>query len=165
MFSARVALSFLLVGGPVVAQQYTISTFAGGGLPVNVLATSASLGVPQGVAADEVGNVFFTIGNVFSASGITVLRVDAQTGMLTVVAGNGPAGFSGGNGPATSAQLGAQSNFPSGIAVDSAGNLYIADTSNNRIRKVSNGVITIARNSMAGMAPTQYQCVARMPYW
>ena len=67
--------------------------------------------------------------------------------MITTVAGNGTPGFSGDNGPATSAQL----NDPYGVAVDSAGNLYIADTDNNRIRKVSNGVITtVAGNGTPG---------------
>ncbi len=63
------------------------------------------------------------------------------TGQLTVVAGNGTPGFSGDDGLATNAQL----NQPAGIAVDLAGNLYIADTLNNRVRRVSHGVIaTIA---------------------
>ncbi len=69
--------------------------------------------------------------------------------MITTVAGNGTPGFSGDNGPATSAQL----YGPSAVAVDSAGNLYIADTVNNRIRKVSNGVITtVAGNGTAGFS-------------
>ena len=68
-------------------------------------------------------------------------------GVITTVAGNGTAGFSGDNGPAASAQL----SNPNGIAVDSAGNLYIADYGNNRIRKVSNGVITtVAGNGTYG---------------
>ena len=114
-------------------QTYTISTLAGGALPVNIPGTSASLGydVPQYIAADHAGNVFFVDQN-------TVLRLDAATGALTLVAGNGSMGFSGDNGPATSAQL----NNPHGVAVDSAGNLYIADYGNLRIRKVSGGVIT-----------------------
>ena len=61
-----------------------------------------------------------------------------SNGVITTVAGNGTAGFSGDNGPATSAQL----YTPIGVAVDSAGNLFIADIDNFRIRKVSNGVIT-----------------------
>src|ERR1039458_2432729 len=92
-------------------QTYTISTLAGGALPGNIPGTSASLGydVPQYIAADHAGNVFFVDQN-------TVLRLDAATGALTLVAGNGSMGFSGDNGPATSAQL----NNPHGVAVDSA---------------------------------------------
>ena len=125
-------------------QTYTISTFAGGGLPDSIPGTSASLGPPVSVAPDRAGNVFF-------ATQTTVLRLDAATGILTVVAGNGGPGFSGDNGPATSAQL----SGPWGVVVDSAGNLYLADTANNRIRKVSNGVITpvtAAVNSPSGIA-------------
>ncbi len=61
-----------------------------------------------------------------------------SNGMVTTAAGTGMQGYSGDNGPAASAQL----NAPHGVAVDAAGNLYIADTGNQRIRKVSNGVIT-----------------------
>jgi len=61
-----------------------------------------------------------------------------SNGVITTVAGNGTAGFSGDTGPAVSAELA----LPIGIAVDSAGNLYISDYGNNRIREVSNGVIT-----------------------
>ncbi len=81
-----------------------------------------------------------------------VLRLGAATGALILVAGNGTTGFSGDNGPATSAQLWQ----PAGVAVDSAGNLYIADTGNNRIRKVSNGVITtVAGNGTARLQRRQ----------
>ena len=69
--------------------------------------------------------------------------------MIATVAGNGACGFSGDNGPATSAQL----DFPMGVAVDSSGNLYIADTYDYRIRKVSNGVITtVAGNGTPGFS-------------
>jgi hypothetical protein len=87
-------------------ETYTISTFAGGGLPVNVPATTASLGpnVPQYIAADRAGNVFFAVQN-------SVLRLDAASGILTLVAGNGTPGFSGDNGPAISAQLA----YPAGV--------------------------------------------------
>ena len=117
-------------------QTYTISTFAGGGLPGNIPGTSASLYGPQAVAVDRAGNIFF-------GDGSDVLRLDAATGVLTLVAGNGTPGLSGDNGPATSAQL----HNPTGVAVDSAGNLYIADSGNNRIRKVSSGVITTVAGS------------------
>jgi uncharacterized protein (TIGR03437 family) len=113
-------------------QTYNISTFAGGALPLlNIPGTSASLTGAVGIAADPAGNVFFV-------NQLTVLRWDATTGVLTLVAGNGTPGFSGDNGPATSAQL----NDPMGVAVDSSGNLYIADGYNYRVRKVSGGVIT-----------------------
>ena len=64
-------------------QTYTISTFAGGALPVNIPGTSASLdlGVPQYIAADRAGNVCFV-------DQYAVLRLDATTGVLTLVAGN-----------------------------------------------------------------------------
>jgi uncharacterized protein (TIGR03437 family) len=131
----------LAVSSLASGQTYTISTFAGGGLPVNIPGTTASLS-PGHVAADPAGNLFFVDQN-------TVLRLDAATGILTQAAGNGTTGFSGDNGPATSAQL----YFPTGVAVDSAGNLYIADTDNNRIRKVSNGVITtVVGNGFGGFS-------------
>jgi uncharacterized protein (TIGR03437 family) len=122
-------------------QTYIMSTFAGGALPVNIPGTSASLGsAPQYVAADHAGNVYFANQN-------SVLRLDATLGVLTLVAGNGTPGFSGDNGPATSAQLA----NPQGVAVDSAGNLYIADTNNQCIREVANGVIaTVAGSGTPG---------------
>ncbi|HXP87708.1 MAG TPA: IPT/TIG domain-containing protein [Bryobacteraceae bacterium] len=133
-------LLIALTSCSVFGQTYTISTFAGGTLPVNIPGTSASLSGTQSVAMDAAGNVFFTSGN-------SVLRLDAQTGILTLAAGNGTAGFSGDNGPATNAQL----YNPNGVAVDSAGNLYIADAGNARIRRVSNGVITTVGNGAAGV--------------
>jgi uncharacterized protein (TIGR03437 family) len=112
-------------------QSYTISTFAGGPPQVNIPATSAALGAPNGVAADGSGNLYFSAQN-------SVLRLDLSTGLLTLVAGNGTTGYSGDGGPGASAQL----NNPMGVAVDAAGNVYIADTNNSVIRKVSQGMIT-----------------------
>src|SRR5450631_3258472 len=121
-------------------QTYTISTFAGGGLPANIPGRSASLYNPQGVTVDRSGNLFLSDYN-------DVLRLDAATGVLTLVAGNGTPGFSGDDGVAIDAQL----NLPQGVAVDSAGNLYIADAVNNRIRRVARGVITtVAGNGAPG---------------
>jgi hypothetical protein len=134
----------LVMSWSALGQTYTISTFAGGGLPVNITGTSASLGngVPQVLAADRAGSVFFVDQD-------TVLRLDATTGVLTLVAGNGTYGFSGDNGPATNAQL----NGPVGVTLDSAGDLYIADQGNNCIRKVSGGVITtVAGNGTLGFS-------------
>jgi uncharacterized protein (TIGR03437 family) len=118
-----------------------ITTVAGGGAEVgdNISALAASLNQPTGIAVDSAGNLYIADRNNYRIRKVS-------NGIITTVAGSGTAGFSGDNGPATSAKL----NLPSGIAVDSTGNLYIADVSNYRIRKVSNGVITtIAGNGKA----------------
>ena len=112
-----------------------ITTVAGNGLTGftgdNGPATSAQLYFPSGVTLDSIGNLYV-------ADTDRIRKV--SNGVITTVAGNGYTGFSGDNGPATSAQL---DLFPyGGIAVDSADNLYIADSNNYRIRKVSNGVMT-----------------------
>ncbi len=137
----KIALGVLIFAGLAVGQTWSISTFAGGGLPVNVAATSSSLAGPQAaMAVDTVGNLYFADGN-------TVLRLDISTGMLSLVAGNGTAGYSGDGGLATAAQL----NDPRGVAVDAAGNVYVASFADHVIRKVSGGVIsTIAGNGSAG---------------
>jgi sugar lactone lactonase YvrE len=88
--------------------------------------------IPAGIALDAASNLY-----IADAANQRVRKVSAN-GVITTVAGNGTIGFSGDNGPAVLAQM----NAPIGVAVDSAGNLYIADANNNRIRKVSNGVIT-----------------------
>jgi sugar lactone lactonase YvrE len=80
---------------------------------------------------------------------VDVCRIrKVSDGVITTVAGNGTCGFSGDDGPATNAQL----NAPYGIAVDSAGNLYIADGGNLRIRKVSDGVITTVAGGAGGFS-------------
>ena len=129
-----------LVGNlTVVAGDGSIGFSGDGGA-----ATSASLNVPVGVAVDSSGNVFFS-----DLSNYRVRRVDAATGIITTVAGNGTQGFGGDGGAATSASL----DRPFGLAVDSSGNLFIADTNNNRVRRVDamSGVITtVAGNGSAG---------------
>ena len=108
-----------------------IAGFSGDGGP----ATRASLNWPMGVAVDTHGNLFIADTNNFR-----IRRVDALSGNISTVAGNGSAGFSGDGGPATAASL----TFPSGVAVDGHGNLFIADTLNSCIRRVdaATGVIT-----------------------
>jgi uncharacterized protein (TIGR03437 family) len=114
----------------------TITTVAGNGIQGISAdggpATSASLIYPQGVAVDALGNLFI--------ADLWRIRKVSTSGIITTVAGNGYAGFSGDGGPATSAQF----LKAVGVAVDSSGNLFIADYDNNRIRKVSanSGIIT-----------------------
>jgi uncharacterized protein (TIGR03437 family) len=124
---------WLLAGSSLAfAQQYTLTTAAGGAPPPTpVTATNTSIGQPNRVTVDTQGNTYFSSGNaVFKIS---------SSGSLTAVAGNSRPGFSGDGGPALQAQL----NGPQGLAFDSNGNLYIADSVNNRVRMVSSaGVIT-----------------------
>jgi hypothetical protein len=96
-------------------------------------ATAAKLGLPADVLLDNAANVF-----IADTANNRVRKVTAN-GVITTVAGTGAAGSGGDNGPATNAQL----KLPAGLAIDSSGNLYIADTGNNRVRKVAtNGTIT-----------------------
>jgi len=142
----QLATTFILLSSAVFGQTYTISTLAGGALPINIPGPTASIGIVTGVAVDPSGNLFL-------AGESVVLRLDATTGALTLVAGNGTVGFSGDNGPATQAQLGSPSGTPLGVAVDAFGNLYIADAGNRRIRKVTNGIITtVAGNGTSGFS-------------
>ena len=131
----------------VDAQTGIITTVAGNGvgagtaggedycgyLTVGVKATTTSLCDPQSVAVDSEGNLYIVQGN-------RVLKVTASTGILSVFAGTGSYGYSGDGGPAVNAEL----DYSGGLAVDNAGNLYIADTDNCAIRKVtaSTGIIT-----------------------
>jgi len=102
-------------------------------------AIDAGLGFPIGEAIDAAGNLYFA-----DLLNQRIRRIDAVTGIITTVAGNGTVGYSGDNGPAVNAEL----NYPYGVASDQAGNLYIADTENGRIRRVdaATGIIT----TMAG---------------
>jgi sugar lactone lactonase YvrE len=136
----------LIISSCAFSQNYTIQTVAGGGVPVNIPGKSADLPQPYSVAVDRAGNVYF--GEVQDA----VLRLDATTGVLTLAAGNGSRGYSGDNGPATSAQLNfsAYPGYIKGLAFDSSGDLYIAD--GGRVREVSNGVITTVAGG-AGVVP------------
>jgi sugar lactone lactonase YvrE len=106
------------------------------------LATQAAVGAPSAVALDAAGNLYI------SQQASNVIRRVSPSGVITTIAGTGTAGFSGDGGPAVQAQL----RFPIGIASDSAGNVYVAEQGNNRIRRVSvAGVMTtIAGNGAAG---------------
>ena len=119
------------------------------------LAAFAELNQPTGVAVDAQGNLY-----IADSANNVIRRVDAKTGIITTVAGDfaadkandGLGGFSGDGGPATSAQL----NDPQGVAVDGAGDLFIADTFNNAIREVTpDGTITTVVNSAAPAAASR----------
>jgi uncharacterized protein (TIGR03437 family) len=121
--------------------------FGGDGGP----ATSAQLAAPQGVTVDGAGNVY-----IADTSNGRVRKVDL-TGTIKTVAGNGVGSSLNDGGPATGTLF-----VPMDVAVDGTGNLYIADTRNNVIRKVSNGIITslgaeylatVCDSGHAGMAP------------
>jgi uncharacterized protein (TIGR03437 family) len=116
---------------------YTISTLAGNGLAGfsgdGGAAISAELDTPRGIVSDPAGNVYFCD---FSNNRV---RKISTTGAITTVAGTGVAGYNGDSIQGTSARL----SSPYRVAMDTAGNLYIADPGNNRIRKLApNGIIT-----------------------
>jgi len=111
------------------------------------LGAFAELNEPAGLALDSQGNLY-----IADSANNVIRRVDAKTGIITTVAGDfsadkangGLGGFSGDGGPATLAQL----NDPQGVAVDGAGDLFIADTFNNAIREVTpSGIISTVVNS------------------
>ncbi len=121
----------------MITPAGTITTIAGNGTVGNSgdggPATKASLGSPVSVSLDPSGNIYIADVNYFE-----IRMVDAS-GIIHTVAGNGTYGFSGDGGPATSAQM----TSPRGVVADGSGNLYIADSGNNRVRKVdSSGTIT-----------------------
>ena len=112
--------------------------FAGDGGP----ATEAVFNNPTADAVDAAGNLYVT-----DQFNFRIRRIDAATGIITTVAGNGDDAYDGDGGAATSASLG----YPGEIVLDSVGNLFIVDDSNNVIREVSGGIInTIAGTGTAG---------------
>jgi sugar lactone lactonase YvrE len=107
-------------------------------------ATAAGIGNAYGIAVDGMGNVFVAEqsgdGSPEHPYESRVRRIDAATGIITTVAGNGESGFSGDGGPAVQAGL----SVVEGIAIDASGNLFMADVGNGRVRRVdaSSGIIT-----------------------
>ncbi len=118
----------------------TITTIAGTGTKGRAgdggPATRAGLSYPHGVEADSAGNVY-----VGDSDNHRVRKIDAA-GTISAVAGSGRRGNGGDGGPATAADL----NWPSGLALDGCGNLYVADQYNNRVRKIdpSGRISTVA---------------------
>jgi large repetitive protein len=111
--------------------------YRGDGLP----ATSSPIFLPFGIAVDGGGDLY-----IADSSNDRIRRVDAVSGLMSTVAGNGSVGASGDGGPATSASV----NQPSSVAVDGAGNIYFADSANNAIRRVdaSTGIISTVAGSL-----------------
>ena len=141
----RYAVSLALLSGLVFrsalpAQPGTIVTVAGNGWTggasgVGGPSVNAFLAGPGGIAIDSANNFY-----IADNSSNRVLRVDAVTGILTLVAGNGTAASSGDGGPAALASV----NRPYSLALDAARNLFIAEAGGNRIRRVdaATGIIT-----------------------
>lgn len=138
------ARSLIVLAVAQWAAAQVITTVAGTSFtfPASPLpALSAPLGRPAAMAVDSQGNVY--VGDYYNNIVVQI----SPSGVLTVLAGNGIGGFSGDGGPAVNASV----SFPNAVALDSAGNLYICDSANNRIRKVSNGTITtIAGSAVQG---------------
>src|ERR1035438_10077469 len=136
MFLRAVRISLLALCAENCLAQSIITTVAGADFVfprASIQALGAPIGNVGGVAADSSGNLFVT-----DSYRHLILKISPD-GKLIVVAGNGIQGLSGDGGNATDASL----NTPEGVAVDSSGNLFIADTDNNCIRKVTpSGTIT-----------------------
>jgi len=140
-------LTYIVLLSPSIVSSQTITTIAGNGLIGNTgdggLAILAKISYPGGGTFDKNGNYYFVTSN----TGNSVRKITPE-GMIYTVAGTGVAGFSGDNGPATAAQL----KTTQAVAVDTSGNLYIADAGNNRIRRVSatDGIITTIAGTGVG---------------
>ena len=136
-----------LRGGSAPRVVYRIETVAGSSLIGDQgPAAAAQISNIQGLAADRFGNLYL------SDTDHHRVRKVSPAGIITTVAGTGAAGYGGDGGPAAAAQL----NLPYGLAVDTDGNLYIADFGNLRVRKVSaadGAITTVAGNGQKASAP------------
>ena len=151
----KVSALLLAFAGVVIPSQraraastpasYTIQTVAGSSeVGDGGLALSAAISDAEGVAIDSAGNIFLADANDHRIRKIT------PDGIISTVAGDGSPGFRGDGGPASASRL----NTPYGTAVDPAGNLYIADLGNNRVRKVTpDGTISTVSGTDSLLAP------------
>jgi uncharacterized protein (TIGR03437 family) len=139
-------LAFLIAPAIAPAQQYVISTIAGSGIQGYFGDTGQALGagldMPTRIAVDSKGNYY-----IVDYLSYIIREVDS-TGVITTIAGNGTSGFLGDTLPALQGEI----SDVHGIAVDSTGNVYLADTNNSRIRKIdtSGNLSTIAGNGTFG---------------
>jgi sugar lactone lactonase YvrE len=131
----------------VITPNGNINTFAGTGVPgqpssPSGAALSQPMNQPQGLTSDSAGNLYL------ADTGNNIIRKITTSGTITTIAGTGAATYTGDGGPAVSASL----RNPTGLAVDSYGNIFIADTRNNVIREIgADGIIaTVAGNGTAG---------------
>jgi len=154
IFKLDTSSNLTVVAGNGTACSQTAAQCGDGGP-----ATGAALNHPEGVFVDAAGNIFiadtfdFVIRAVNTGTqAVTIAGVTIQPGYIATVAGNGMFGYSGDGGPATSAQL----YDPFGVFVDSAENIYIADTDNCLIRKVSGANISTVAGDYASTTPCGY---------
>ena len=134
-----------------VDLNFKITTVAGGGTGCPAQtdavgdgcpATNASLNNPYGITVDATGNLY-----IADTNNNRIRKVNAGTGIITTIAGSGVQGYSGDNGPATSAEF----YYPERVVLDGVGNLYISDSFNNRIRKIdTSGTITTVAGGGSG---------------
>ena len=127
-----------IVAGTPGARGYTVGD--------GILATSAVLNFPSDVAVDSAGNVY-----IADSDNARIRKVDAITGIISTIAGTGDWGYSGDGGLAINATL----YSPKGIALDSSGNVYIADRVSHVIRKVDSatGIISTIAGNGSGLGP------------
>jgi hypothetical protein len=131
-----------LTSGIITTIAGTTPGFSGD----NALATAAQLDLPTALALDAAGNLYLA-----DTGNHRIRKIVATTGIITAIAGTGTQGFSGDTGPAISATI----DSPTGLALDAANNLYLADTHNHRIRKITatTGIITtIAGTGASGFS-------------
>jgi len=149
--SSSITLPFGLSGigqGPQVAfTPGTISTVAGNGTQGysgdDAAATSAELDIPTGIVVDGAGDIYF------ADQAANVVRKVTAAGIISTLAGTATAGYNGDGIPPATAEL----SHPTAVAVDTRGDVYIADTGNNRIREVFNDVnpiVTVVGTATAG---------------
>ena len=122
-------------------------------------ATAAELNAPMGINTDAFGNLY-----IADADNARIRKVNSSTGIINTIAGNGAAGFNGDGGPATAAELA----YPSKVRLDLSGNIYFADLTNSRIRKISAGtniISTVAGNIYSRYSGDGGQATAACVFW